>query len=352
MKKRAIILTLAIILLVAALLIGASANTRMLDTDYSLRFDGTTAICETVVMGESKNDFIQVTMKLLQGDTLLKSWYKEGYFQFEMKETYAGLETGKLYTLEISSIINGVQQPAVSTKRTLTGSTVPTSKPTTPTTQPTVLPTIQPTVPPTSQPTTPQLAYPAITPSSPAPNYSTGYGHIHYEDADRYWKEYDLFDCVVGQLYWMDKQTHKVTLLLAEQVRLKCDEGPYIYLVKKAEPTKIYRMLIRDPSQIELVVDSIHGEINDISFYPGVKNYLQYTADNKKFVVFEMNTGEETVMMEQPHIEFANIGGKSEGVLSDWVWFYGSIAERENYIGYYFYNRVTGEIQEDEDCSD
>ena len=357
MKKTIIIATaVLLVILVATLLLGAGKQSRKLDADYELSFAGRTAICQATVTGERADDFIQVTMRLKQENVIWKTWYEEGYFQVTMEGFCEELIKNKVYTLEISATINGEPQEVLVVSKVCTGvvPTEPTTQPTAPTaptTQPTV-PTTQPTVPPTTQPTTPQLAYPAITPSSPAPNYSTGYGHIHYADADRYWKEYDLFDCVVGQLYWMDKKTHTITLLLAEQVKIKCDEGPYIYLVKREEPTKIYRLLIADPSRIELVVDSVYGEINDISFYPGVKNYLQYTAGNNKFVVYEMNTCEETVLMEQPCIKFGNIGGKSEGVLSDWVWFHGSIPENEKYIGYYYYNRVTGEIVEDEDCDD
>ena len=179
------------------------------------------------------------------------------------------------------------------------------------------------------------------------PNSNTGYSRIHKEYISPTWDEYDLSDCIVGYLYWLDKETHKVTLLLAEQISCEVAEGPYIYYVKEAEPTKIYRILIGDPAQQVLVHETTHGKIGDMTIYPGIENYLQFVADNKKFVVFEFDTGVETVLMEQYYIGIAHIAGEN-GVLGNWIWFEGKHKETDNSpYNQYFYYRDTGETKND-----
>ena len=139
------------------------------------------------------------------------------------------------------------------------------------------------TVTPPSYSTRPSTSTPAT--SVPAtPNSNTGYSRVHKEYISPTWDEYDLSDCIVGYLYWLDKETHKVTLLLAEQISCEVAEGPYIYYVKESEPTKIYKILIADPSEQELIHETTHGKVSDMTIYPGIENYLQFVADHKRFV--------------------------------------------------------------------
>ena len=157
MKKTAIIVSVVLVITAVALLLGAAANTRKLDADYDLDFNGTTAICTAVVTGERKDDFIQVTMRLKQENVIWKTWNQEGYFQVALEGTCEDLIKNKVYTLEISAKINGNPQPVLVVSKACSGivptqPTIPTTQPTIPTTQPTTAPTTQPTVPPATDP--------------------------------------------------------------------------------------------------------------------------------------------------------------------------------------------------------
>ena len=207
-------------------------------------------------------------------------------------------------------------------------------------------------VPATSTPATTVYVYSPTGETSLTPNSTMGDPHIHIDYIGVSFAKYDCTNCVDRYLYWEDGNTHELTLLLAEQVESAQENGPYIFYRKTAEPTKIYRMLIGDPSQSELVYESTDGEITGMCFYPGVKNYLQFVQDHKRLIVMDLNTGETTVMLELPYIAHGDVGAAAEGVLSDWVWFEGQISEESEYIQYYFYNRITGEFVEDNDCSD
>lgn len=196
---------------------------------------------------------------------------------------------------------------------------------------------------PTDAPSTMSTGAP---PTNPPITEDMGYVHIHEEGNSPLLDAYDLSDCVVGYLYWLDKDTNKVVLLLAEQISCCISEGQYIYCVKEAEPTKVHRFPIADPSQSELVHETAHGKMSDLIIYPGVENYLQFIADDKKFVVLEFNTGKETVLLEQEHIAMAYIEG-IDGTLGNRIWFEGKPTNRDLPYEQYFYYRDTGEIKVD-----
>lgn len=183
------------------------------------------------------------------------------------------------------------------------------------------------------------------------PNSSTGYACIHEEYISPIWNEYDQSDCIVGYLYWLDKETHKVTLLLAEQTVDAEAYGAYIYYVKEAELNKIYRLCIAEPSQQELVYETTHGAVRAIMIDYRMENYLQYVAGDPKFIIFDLNTGEETVLMEQHYLDSGYIQKESDGVMSNWILFTGQPTEDSQYADY-IYNRITGEvaIEHDGDC--
>ena len=226
-------------------------------------------------------------------------------------------------------------QPAQESNTDPAGSTPPSSN---------VTPPSSSAVPDTSTPATsiPATSAPVTTPPI-TPSSSTGYAHIHYENSSIHWKEYDFSNCVVGYLYWMDKETHTVTLLLAEQT-VDCEaDGAYIYYVKEVEPTKIYRLLIADPSQQELVHETTHGAVDAMIIYYTMENYLQYVASGQKFIIFDLNTCEETVLMEQYYLDSAYIQKEKDGAMSDYILFTGQPTEDSPYTDY-SYNRITGEV--------
>lgn len=107
MKKMAFVLA---VILVISIPLSVSAETRAGAPLLELTFNGTMATCKVIASGEVRNDFVQVTMKLKQGTTVLQSWYQDGFKSIQMEKTYSGLTKGRTYTLEVQVIINGVTQ--------------------------------------------------------------------------------------------------------------------------------------------------------------------------------------------------------------------------------------------------
>ena len=110
MKKVAIILAF---LLIIAVPLEVSAATWTLRATPSLSFDGTTANCSTIVIGNKTTDHLKVTMKLVLGNRHIAVWTTEGYGYVAMSET-ASVNTGRTYRLIIEVIENGVAKDPVS----------------------------------------------------------------------------------------------------------------------------------------------------------------------------------------------------------------------------------------------
>ena len=195
-------------------------------------------------------------------------------------------------------------------------------------------------VPPTS---TPATSVPATEPPEPA---NTGYAHIYEGDYPWLSVDPDFSGCTVGYLYWIAIATSKVTPIVEEAVLSVVQEGAYVYYVKAAEPSKIYRALIGEFSQQELIHETVYGKIGDMTIYPGIENYLQFVADNTKFVVFDFDTGVETVLMEQYYINIAYMDG-TDGTLGNMIWFEGKHTAEDPPYSQFFYDRETGEIELD-----
>ena len=194
--------------------------------------------------------------------------------------------------------------------------------------------------------TRPSTSTPAT--STPATTFdpNSGYLWLHRENIGVGWEEYNLLDCVVGYLYWLDKETHEVTLLLAEPITMHSKDGAYIYYVKEAEPTKVYRMLFTDQTQHELVYESTYGNITYIEVASDLKDLLQFVADEKKFIVYDMVSGESSVLMEQYYINCAWMYGTGDGVTwSEIIEFEGKHTENDSPYTIYVYNRVTGALE-------
>lgn len=207
---------------------------------------------------------------------------------------------------------------------------------------PTSVPPTVPTAPsiPETNPTTPST--PGVDPPEPA---NTGYAHIYDGKYSFTSVDPDFSGCTVGYLYWIDKATSEVTPIIEEEIFNSIKEGAYVYYVKVAEPSKIYRTLIGEFSQHELIHETVHGKVGAMVIYPGVENYLQFVADNKKFVVLDFNTGEENVLMEQCYISYAYISETNGGTLGNTIWFTGKYTEEDNPYTLFFYSRDTGETK-------
>ena len=198
-------------------------------------------------------------------------------------------------------------------------------------------------VPPTSAPpTTPSTTNP------PEPD-ETGYTFIYDGTAPFIGMDADYSGCTVGHLYWVDKTTKEVTTVLEEQVLESIQEGAYIYYVKAGESTKIYRTPIGEFLTHEVIYESTHGEISAMvidTLTIGKQFIMQFVADNKKFVVLDLNTGEDVVLMEQYYISAAlfadNWTDTWEG--QNIIYFDGQPTENDRNWDYLYY-RDTGEVR-------
>ncbi|MBE6958720.1 MAG: hypothetical protein E7447_06185 [Ruminococcaceae bacterium] len=210
-------------------------------------------------------------------------------------------------------------------------SVVPPSSSTAPT-----VPTTQPTVPPTTQP---------VTPPSPAKDGSAVIfrGPPFYANYPEWYPREGLVD----HLYWAVKSTGESILVCDEPVIDATKTDTNIFFVKKSEPTKVYVTAIGDFKNHEFVCESTYGSVSAIRNYTNSSTLLQFVADGKKFVVYDMATGESTVLMEQYHINFAVLYCNDDGTWGDWIEFEGQHTEDDGPYTLYLYNWKTGELWED-----
>ena len=113
---RKVALLLAIVLLFSMPLT-AYAAPRALGIDLAMDFDRGTAYCEAEVSGNNMSEFIQVTMELKHGSTVVASWYSEGYGYVYMLENTRAVK-GRTYDLVVTVIFDGVPKTPVSIRGT------------------------------------------------------------------------------------------------------------------------------------------------------------------------------------------------------------------------------------------
>ena len=109
MRKVALLM---VIILVIAMPLTVSAAPRALEINPVLDFNGTTAACEVMVIGNDTSEHIEVVMKLMHGTSCVKAWMNDGYGYVYML-TYANVTKGQTYTLRIEVKVNGVAQQPV-----------------------------------------------------------------------------------------------------------------------------------------------------------------------------------------------------------------------------------------------
>ena len=110
MKKLAFVLA---IILVVSMPLTVSAAPRSTSVDLNLEFNRATAECEVEVIGNYGSDYIEVTMKLMQGSICYGSWSDSGYAYVYMYEE-ANIAQNYVYTLVAEVKINGVALTPVS----------------------------------------------------------------------------------------------------------------------------------------------------------------------------------------------------------------------------------------------
>ena len=108
MRKLALLLAIIIVISVP---LTVSATPRALSIRPSLTYEGTTATCYVMVVGNNMSEHIEVTMKLMYGNSLITSWSNDGYGYVWLEE-YATVTRGRTYTLYIEVTVNDVvKQP-------------------------------------------------------------------------------------------------------------------------------------------------------------------------------------------------------------------------------------------------
>lgn len=115
--KKTFALILVALLLVSLIPMSVAAVTPKAPLIYpTLSFNGTTATCGLVVSAES-TDQISATVKLLNGSTVLKTWYPSSVGTLSFSDS-ATVSRNATYTLTAQVYINGVAQTPASTTRT------------------------------------------------------------------------------------------------------------------------------------------------------------------------------------------------------------------------------------------
>ena len=249
-----------------------------------------------------------------------------------------------LIVLVLLLLLTGCQTTPADNDQTL--SDTPSSSSTTPLTS---------SVPAISTPATSVPATSTPATNSPEPD-ETGYSFVYKGSAPFVGIAPDCSGCTVGHLYWVDKTTEEVTPILEELALESIQEGTYVYYVKTAEPTKIYRTPIGKFSQHEMIYESTHGKVSAMiidTFTIQNELVLQFVADEKKFVVLELETGEATFVMEQYYIKGALFAGRQTDTWEEQekIFFDGMPTAEYERMNYQFYC-ATGEVKAFVDCED
>ena len=188
-----------------------------------------------------------------------------------------------------------------------------------------------------------------LLPETPLPVIKEGSAFIyHGPNAIVLSPDWCLSEGLVDHLYWVIKATKESTLICDEPVVAYTRTDTHVYFVKESEPTQIYRTPIGDFTNHQLFYESTYGRVSYMAVISNSTDFLQFVADEKKFVMLDMGTGESTVLMEQHHINYAYMLGAGDGVTwNNWIWFEGKPTENDPPDWQYFYDRDTGEVEVD-----
>lgn len=111
--KRRIFALVAICVMVLSVCAQA-AESRAVNGQPTLYFDGTTAVCSVTCKGTNTNDELDVTLTLYQGSTVVDSWSDSGNGRVQITGR-CGVDSGESYTLRVYYSVNGVAKPMVAT---------------------------------------------------------------------------------------------------------------------------------------------------------------------------------------------------------------------------------------------
>jgi len=215
------------------------------------------------------------------------------------------------------------------------------------------VPTTQPTVPPTTQPTVPPETNPNLPPVLTDFDTEDGTAFITYPfpNVELMPNWVPPAECLVDHLYWVVESTKECILICDEPIysRSYTKTDTHIFFVKESEPTKVYVTAIGDFSNHQLFYESTYGNVSYMIVVSRLEGYLQFVADEKKFIMLDMTTGEIVLSMEQYYIELAHIGTvphQEDIEIREWISFRGKLSE-DALNGQYFYYWKTGEVKPD-----
>lgn len=118
MKKRVMsAITLFLFACILMMQIAQAAESRAVKSSVDLSFNGTTAICSAVCIGDSSTDKIEATLTLYQGSTVIDSWSDSGNWSVTLTGEHK-VTSGKSYRLELAYSVNGIKQSAVTATNT------------------------------------------------------------------------------------------------------------------------------------------------------------------------------------------------------------------------------------------
>ena len=98
MRKRVTVLTIIMALLLTVTAIAVTP--RGVIVTPTLSYDGTTALCEVVAVGNTENEIIYAGIKLMHGNEVVESWYPSATGILDFYET-AEVTYGETYTLTV-----------------------------------------------------------------------------------------------------------------------------------------------------------------------------------------------------------------------------------------------------------
>ena len=151
---------------------------------------------------------------------------------------------------------------------------------------------------------------------------------------------------LIDHLYWVIEATKESILICDEPVIEYAFNDTHIFFNKKSEPTKVYATPIGDFKNHELIYESTYGDISDMNIEADLNGFLQFVAEEKKFIVLNMATGESTLLMEQYYINCAWMYGTGDGdTWSEIIEFEGKPTENDSPYTIYVYNYVTGVLE-------
>lgn len=192
--------------------------------------------------------------------------------------------------------------------------------------------------------TPPSSSVPATsTPATIVP--ATGHIIIFNGPGNQYYPEWWPTEGLVDHLYWVAEDTKETVLLCEEPVIDYAFTDTHVFFNTESEPKKVYAIAIGDFTKCELVYESTCGNISYMHIESDLQGFLQFVAEEKKFVILDLVTNESTVLMEQDYIQYAWLFGTGDGVTwSEIIEFSGIAAGNVHSDTGFTYNYVTGEL--------